>query len=51
MKGVNLISFNSDGKIVEFEVLGRPASALHALSQEMANKKTLPLRAQNWRVD
>jgi hypothetical protein len=34
-KGVDIISFDAAGRICEFEVLIRPASALHALSQEM----------------
>ena len=38
LKGVDLIRFDGDGKIAEFEVLVRPASALHALSQEMAKR-------------
>ena len=35
-KGVDIISFDAQGRIVEFEVLIRPASALNALSQQMA---------------
>ena len=40
-KGVDLITFDADGRIVEFEVLIRPANALHALSQEMAARLAL----------
>ena len=37
-KGIDLIEFNDDGKIVNFEVFIRPASALMALGAEM-NKR------------
>ncbi|HON77355.1 MAG TPA: nuclear transport factor 2 family protein [Spirochaetota bacterium] len=37
-KGIDLIEFNDDGKIVNFEVFIRPASALMALGTEM-NKR------------
>ncbi len=40
-KGVDLITFDAEGRIVEFEVLIRPASALNALSQEMAARLAL----------
>ncbi|GAA0764947.1 nuclear transport factor 2 family protein [Ideonella azotifigens] len=35
LKGVDLIRFNADGLITEFEVMVRPASALQALGAEM----------------
>lgn len=35
LKGVDVIKFNDDGLIVEFEVMIRPASALAALGEEM----------------
>jgi len=37
-KGIDLIEFNEDGKIINFEVFIRPASALMALGTEM-NKR------------
>ncbi|KVD74035.1 polyketide cyclase [Burkholderia sp. ABCPW 14] len=36
LKGVDLIRFDERGKIVEFEVMVRPASGLQALGAEMA---------------
>lgn len=36
LKGVDLIRFNEDGKIVEFEVMIRPMSGLQALATEMS---------------
>lgn len=44
LKGVDLIQFDADGKIVEFEVMVRPMSALQALAQEMGTRlaQTLP---------
>ena len=38
LKGIDLIRFDSDGKIVEFEVMIRPLSGLTALAQAMAAK-------------
>lgn len=35
LKGIDMIRFNEDGKIVEFEVMIRPMSGLQALGQEM----------------
>ena len=35
LKGVDLIRFDEDGRIVEFEVMVRPFSALQALGAEM----------------
>ena len=35
LKGIDLVQFNADGKIVEFEVMIRPMSGLQALGQEM----------------
>jgi hypothetical protein len=35
LKGADFIQFNADGKIVEFEVMVRPASGLMALRDEM----------------
>jgi hypothetical protein len=38
LKGIDLIHFNDDGRIVEFEVMVRPATGLQALGQEMARR-------------
>ena len=38
LKGVDMIRFDDEGKIVEFEVMVRPMSALQELGQEMASK-------------
>ena len=38
LKGVDLIRFDEDGKIVEFEVMIRPASGLQALGVEMGKR-------------
>lgn len=38
LKGVDLIKFNDDGLIVEFEVMIRPASGLMALGEEMGKR-------------
>jgi 2,4-dienoyl-CoA reductase (NADPH2) len=38
LKGVDLIRFDSSGKIVEFEVMVRPMSALQALGEEMGRR-------------
>ena len=35
LKGVDLIRFDAQGRIVEFEVMIRPASGLHALGEAM----------------
>ncbi|MDO8653140.1 MAG: nuclear transport factor 2 family protein [Undibacterium sp.] len=35
LKGIDMIRFDEDGKIVEFEVMIRPLSGLQALGQEM----------------
>ncbi len=35
LKGIDLIRFNEDGQIVEFEVMVRPMSGLQALGAEM----------------
>lgn len=44
VKGVDLIRFDEDGKIVEFEVLIRPLNGLQALAEEMRQRvgATLP---------
>lgn len=38
VKGVDIIRFNSDGKIEEFEVMVRPATGLQALGAAMAKQ-------------
>jgi hypothetical protein len=38
LKGVDIIRFNAEGKIEEFEVLIRPAKGLQALGEAMARK-------------
>lgn len=38
LKGIDMLRFNEQGKIIEFEVMIRPFSALQALGQEMAQK-------------
>lgn len=38
LRGVDLIQLNEEGKIVDFEVLIRPANALQALGLEMARR-------------
>lgn len=44
LKGIDMLRFNEQGKIIEFEVMIRPFSALQALGQEMA-QKLAPLMA------
>lgn len=38
LKGIDLIRFDASGKIVEFEVMIRPANALLAVGQEMGRR-------------
>ncbi len=38
LKGIDQIRFDSDGKIVDFEVMVRPMSGLQALGEEMAQR-------------
>jgi hypothetical protein len=38
LKGVDIIQFDDDGKIVEFEVMVRPFNALQALGEEMGKR-------------
>lgn len=38
LKGIDLIQFDEDGKIVEFEVMVRPFSGLQALGQAMGER-------------
>lgn len=36
LKGIDLIRFDAEGRIVDFEVMVRPASGLQALGEQMA---------------
>ena len=38
LKGIDMIRFNEQGKIVEFEVMVRPLSGLQALGAEMGSR-------------
>ena len=38
LKGVDLIKFNDEGEMIEFEVMIRPIKALAALGEEMGNR-------------
>src|SRR5436305_4758095 len=38
LKGVDLIKFDEQGKMIEFEVMVRPIKALQALGDEMGNR-------------
>jgi hypothetical protein len=38
LRGVDLMKFDSDGKIIDFEVMVRPANALQALGMEMGRR-------------
>ncbi|CAI8715696.1 MULTISPECIES: nuclear transport factor 2 family protein [unclassified Pseudomonas] len=45
LKGIDMIRFNEEGKIVEFEVMVRPMSALQALGDEMGRRLAAYLAA------
>ena len=38
LKGIDLIKFDDDGTMAEFEVMVRPIKALQALGEEMGNR-------------
>jgi hypothetical protein len=38
IKGIDLVRFDEQGKIIEFEVMVRPIKALQALGEEMGNR-------------
>ncbi len=38
LKGIDMIRFNAEGKIVEFEVMVRPATGVQALGEAMAKQ-------------
>lgn len=46
LKGIDLIRFNEEGQIVEFEVMVRPMSGLQALGAEMGKRLGDKLPAQ-----
>ena len=45
LKGIDLIRFNPDGKIAEFEVMVRPMNALIALGKAMSERAGPQLKA------
>jgi hypothetical protein len=45
LKGIDLIRFDADGRIVDFEVMIRPASGLQALAVEMGRRLAAALPA------
>lgn len=45
LKGIDMVRFNEDGKIVDFEVMIRPMSGLQALGDEMG-KRLAPFLAK-----
>jgi hypothetical protein len=46
LKGIDMIRFDADGRMVDFEVMVRPASGLQALGAEMARRMT-PILAKH----
>jgi SnoaL-like domain len=46
LKGIDMIHFDEAGRIVDFEVMVRPASGLQALGVEMARRMTPLLAAR-----
>ena len=44
LKGIDLVQFDADGKVVDFEVMVRPLSGLQALGEEMG-KRVAPFMA------
>ena len=45
LKGIDMIHFNEQGKIVEFEVMVRPFTGLQALGEEMGRRLGAYLKA------
>ena len=45
VKGIDMIRFDADGRMTEFEVMVRPASGLQALGAEMTRRMTPILAA------
>lgn len=46
VRGIDMITFDVEGRIVEFEVMVRPASGLQALGTEMAHRMAPLLAAK-----
>jgi len=49
LKGIDMIRFDADGRMSEFEVMVRPATGLQALGAEMARRMTPILAAHKGR--
>jgi hypothetical protein len=49
LKGIDMIRFDADGRISEFEVMVRPATGLQALGAEMARRMAPILAAHKGR--
>ena len=49
LKGIDMIRFDEDGRMDEFEVMVRPASGLQALGAEMARRMAPILAAKQRR--
>jgi len=47
LKGIDLIRFDAAGRIVDFEVMIRPASGLQALAEEMGRRLAAAMPARN----
>lgn len=47
LRGVDLIELDADGKIVDFEVMVRPANALQALGAEMSRRLAAKFQAES----
>jgi hypothetical protein len=45
LKGIDMIRFDADGRMIDFEVMVRPATGLQALGAEMARRMTPILAA------
>ena len=49
LKGIDMVRFDADGRMTEFEVMVRPATGLQALGAEMARRMTPILAARKGR--
>jgi SnoaL-like domain len=49
LKGIDMIRFDADGRMTDFEVMVRPATGLQALGAEMARRMTPILAAHKGR--
>ncbi len=47
LKGIDLIRFDADGRIVDFEVMIRPAGGLQALADEMGRRLAAAMPSGN----